>query len=568
MKKLFLFLTVISMIFSSMFISTSATEAVDEGISFQYEGYEMASAFDRIPATFEAWVYFPEDAPTMTGVILGDYAGSTSSVCTNFEITAEGSPRLYYIDSNGAVTDIVFSDVHVAKGEWTHVAIVRLKDENKLFCYCNGNLGQVINTATPDVLGTLNMVIGGDHRESNSKYFKGYIKEISVYSDVRGRYKIKEDMNGPDLDDPDLIAAFDLSSYPENDTIADISGNGYDATLDVFWLDEKEPVTDYAYSFAVIGDTQILAEIYPGKVSNIYDWIVDNVEEKKIKFVLGLGDITNSNSPAEWTLTTNNIFKLDGLVPYSVVRGNHDGVPEFIRAFDYNKYSDVIGGSYGGNMLNTWQELIVGDNKYLIMALDFGPSNEVLDWASEVIASHPTHNVIITTHAYLFRDGTTLDVDDVCPPIGNGGKNNGDHMWDKLISQHENIVMVISGHDPHDNIVVAQDKGIHGNVVTQMLVDPQGVDINMCPTGMVAMLYFSEDGSKVSVEYYSTVNEKYFMADNQFDMEISVVDGSAQGADGTTDGESGMNTALAVLCITEAVLVIALAVLLIVKKKK
>jgi len=550
-----------------MCITASADESEIEGISFRYEGYELAAAFDRIPTTFEAWVYFPENTPSMTGVILGDYAGSASSVCTNFEITAEGSPRLYYIDSDGAVTDIVFSDARIAKGEWTHVAIVRLKAENKVFCYLNGNLAQIINAQTPDVVGTLNMVIGGDHRPSNSKCFKGYIKEICVYSDVRGRFKIKEDMNGPDLDDPDLIAAFDLSSHPENDTIADISGNGYDATLDVFWLDEKESVTDYSYSFAVIGDTQILSEMYPDKVAKIYDWLVDNAEEKKIKFVLGLGDITNLNSPAEWALTTNNIFKLDGLIPYSVVRGNHDGAPEFIQAFDYGKYAKIIGGSYGNNMLNTWQELIVGDVKYLIMALDFGPSDEVLDWASGVIEEHPNHNVIITTHAYLFRDGTTLDANDVYPPIGNGGENNGDHIWDKLVSQHENIVMVISGHDPHDNIVVSQDKGIHCNVVTQMLVDPQGVDIDMCPTGMVAMLYFSEDGSKVSVEYYSTVNEKFFMADNQFELEIAVVNSADNVVDGADKGAANV-TVLPVIICAAAVPVVLLAVFLLLKKKK
>ncbi len=550
-----------------MCITASADESEIEGISFRYEGYELAAAFDRIPETFEAWVYFPEDTPSMAGVILGDYSGSNLSVCTSFEITAEGSPRLYYIDSEGAVTDLVFSDAHIAKGEWTHVAIVRLKAENKVFCYLNGNLVQVINTATPDVVGTLNMVIGGDHRPSNSKCFKGYIKEICVYADVRGRYKIKEDMNGPDLDDSDLIAAFDLSSYPENDTLADLSGNGYDATLDSFWLDEKESVTDYAYSFAVIGDTQILAEIYPGKVSKIYDWIVDNAEAKKIKFVLGLGDITNSNSPAEWTLTTSNIFKLDKVIPYSVVRGNHDGVPEFIQAFNYGKYARIIGGSYDNNMLNTWQELIVGDNKYLIMALDFGPSNEVLDWANGVVEAHPDHNVIITTHAYLYRDGTTLDVDDVCPPIGNGGKNNGDHIWDKLVSQHENIVLVISGHDPNDNIVVSQNKGVHGNVVTQMLVDPQGVDINMCPTGMVAMLYFSEDGSKVSVEYYSTVNEKFFMADNQFELEIAVVNNADKGVENADKGAANVTVLPVVICAA-AVPVVLLAVFLLLKKKK
>ena len=83
---------------------------------------------------------------------------------------------------------------------------------------------------------------------------------------------------------------------------------------------------------------------------------------------------------------------------------------------------------------------------------------------SEIIENHPNHQVIITTHAYLYRDGTTLDSGDVCPPSISGGTNNGDAIWDKLIKKHENIVLVLSGHDPCDSIILAQDKGENGNI--------------------------------------------------------------------------------------------------------
>ena len=153
-------------------------------------------------------------------------------------------------------------------------------------------------------------------------------------------------------------------------------------------------------------------------------------------------------------------------------------------------------------MLNTYQTLTVGEMKYLIMTLDYGASIPVLRWAGKVCDAYPDHNVIITTHAYLYRDGTTLDQKDVCPPVTTGGYNNGDHIWEILITEHENITMVISGHDPCDQIVVTQEKGEAGNTVTQMLVDPQGADeIIDGGLGMVAILYFSEDGRDVTVEY-------------------------------------------------------------------
>ena len=124
----------------------------------------------------------------------------------------------------------------------------------------------------------------------------------------------------------------------------------------------------------------------------------------------------------------------------------------------------------------------------------------------------------MTTHAYLYHDGTTLDENDLNPPTATGGYNNGDDMWDKFIRKHENIVLVISGHDPWNRIVSTHVKGDNGNTVTQLLVNPQGLDESIAPTGMVAMLYFSEDGSDVSVEWYSTIQERYYKSDNQFDI--------------------------------------------------
>ena len=93
-------------------------------------------------------------------------------------------------------------------------------------------------------------------------------------------------------------------------------------------------------------------------------------------------------------------------------------------------------------------------------------------------------------------------------------------MWDKLASQYENVILVLSGHIPYDNIVTLQQKGKHGNTVTQVLIDPQGVDAASGATGMVAMFYFSEDGNSIEVECYSTVREKFFLAENQFKINI------------------------------------------------
>ena len=66
------------------------------------------------------------------------------------------------------------------------------------------------------------------------------------------------------------------------------------------WYDDSEAYTgEYAYSLAVVGDTQTLtyggakgSAGYNNALPKLYQWIVDNAEAKKMQYVIGLGDIT------------------------------------------------------------------------------------------------------------------------------------------------------------------------------------------------------------------------------------------------------------------------------------
>ena len=57
-----------------------------------------------------------------------------------------------------------------------------------------------------------------------------------------------------------------------------------------------------------------------------------------------------------------------------------------------------------------------------------------------------------------------------------------------------------------------------------VLVDPQGVDNAIGATGMITLLNFSENGTKVSVETLSTVREKHFISQGQYDIEVPVTE--------------------------------------------
>ena len=526
-RTLSLVLTLALLLGTLLCLPLTAAAASDDGISFGSSSlYMAAKPYSSTPTTFEAWINLPKSAASgRAGIILGNYGDAVP--CINFEIHPNGRPRLYWSDTSGT-TDWIFTNVNVCTGEWLHLTIVRDEAKNEVRCYVDGALAATLKITkdTRDLRCTEPFVLGGDWRAENSMFFRGRIRSVAVYSDVRTEDEINGDMIEPDLDDA-LIAHYDLSTLTEDGLLEDLSGNGYDIKKgkQVVWIPEedKEPVTDFDYTFVAVGDTQVLAQKHQDRFHLVYDWIMDNKDEKNIKFVMGLGDITETSADKEWEIAMENILRMEGVIPFSLVRGNHDSTATFNRYFPYDEYEYLVDGTYGESMINSWQKFTVGNRKYIVFTLDYGASDAVLNWAADIIEKHPDYNVILTTHCYLFRDGTTLDQGDVCPPATTGGHNNGDHMWDKLVKNHENIVLVLNGHDPCSRIVTSQDEGENGNIVTQMLIDAQGVDASMGGLGMVAALHFSEDSDEIQVEYYSTFKEQYFRPENQFTVTLDFV---------------------------------------------
>ena len=285
----------------------------------------------------------------------------------------------------------------------------------------------------------------------------------------------------------------------------------------------------YTYSFAVVGDTQYLVEndVNWGvtNTATLYDWIVANKYEKNIKAVFGMGDIVDeSNKSEQWEWAKTNISKLDGVLPYYLLRGNHDYTSHFNEYFNNSAYTsqftdediaDQSGCFYqDGKIDNAYTKLTVGKTKYLVMLLDYLPTDEALEWANSVVAANPDYKVIVTTHDYLAADGswsTEKSSDDA---------NVGIDIWQDFVSRHQNIFLVLCGHEngnTNGKILKLESTGVNGNKVTQLMINPQTLewdnnnttdDDNDAQYGMVAMLYFTEDGSEVAVEYISTVISK------------------------------------------------------------
>lgn len=504
-----------------------------EGLTFENTFRYPMPALSAAPQTIEAEVYFPENTDTTVrnGTVIGNYADEYNA--SFVEIYAGGIVRYYCRAQDGTYYDIRFSGADVVTGEWVQLAVTHEFATGIVKCYVDGELISTVTKQTLVVPTNTNYWIGGDSRSGNPQFFRGNLRSVKLYSDVRTADEVKADMMS--LSKDDLLCAYDFSDVvaPARPAVlTDLSGNGKDVPYTPYWVSGPSKFSDYAYSMAVIGDTQKMSIGYPEYASCLYDWIVANAEAKKMAFVIGLGDITDLDKATEWSNMAAEIAKMDGVVPYSLVRGNHDSTAKYDAAFLGTAYEAAVKANGGvmteGSLENCYQTFKAGEEDYLILCIDFGPSDAELAWASEIIEAHPAHKVIIATHAYLNYDGTTLDKNDEYAPTtfaATKNNNNGDGIWEKLASRHENVVLILSGHIGYDEIVMRKDVGVHGNTVTQLLVDPQTTEYYQGPIGMVTMLYFSEDGQVLSVEHYSTVKDAYFLEKNRYSIPFNEIAG-------------------------------------------
>jgi hypothetical protein len=244
----------------------------------------------------------------------------------------------------------------------------------------------------------------------------------------------------------------------------------------------------------LLPDTQTYAQKYPAVLDSQISWILR--EKKNISFVLQQGDLTQNNNDKEWKVIKEGFERLNGQVPYVLAAGNHDmgsteGKFADIRNTDlFNQYFPIgemqklkgFGGTFEpGRMENAWYLFETGKVKWLVLTLEFGPRNLVLDWSSRIINQHPDRLVIVNTHSYMYSDSTRQGVGDSWRPqnygvgkdSGDAAVNDGEMIWEKLIKKHPNTRFVFSGHVLRGGVGTLVSFNEAGNPVYQMLANYQ-----------------------------------------------------------------------------------------------
>lgn len=503
----------------------------NEGYNFSLDErvWQSRQSLNATPSTLEAWVKISEAvADKKTGIIVSNMNNQPTF---SMEMYTEGRPSLYWKAENKEAIRIT-ADVDLRTGKWTHVAFVCDVETDIVSCYINGkevytkeNAG-LEDITTPQNIGPMqHFYVGNVSDGSSMQKLLGSIADVRIWDKTLSDTEISQSMMTQYTSAKEgLLLNLPLNKI-ENKIFHDLSGK--ENHLEVYelnWVDDTSEAGDY--SFVVIPDQQIMTHYYPDMLNQLYQWIADNAEKENIQMVMNLGDIIDNNGNlTQWERAKAAYEILPDDLPFIAAPGNHDynqdsdwdtGVSnrngltimnQYFPMSLFKNYATDFGAfssdmKLEDNVANTWQAFEIYGKKYMVVALEYNPAEDVLAWANDVVAAHKDHQVIVITHQNMSPDGTLTDV--------------GAVTWEKFSSKHENIIMVLSGHLQSDNIVRRLDKGTQGNDVVQMLLDAQDMDLSFGGYGMLGIMRFNADGTECKVSWYSPSRDKCLNECNQF----------------------------------------------------
>lgn len=353
-------------------------------------------------------------------------------------------------------------------------------------------------------------------------------------------------------------------------SVAAISASGLAA-----WTTYAQP-TDIDYSFAAFGDLQSMTwtDNKQGTkyVKSVFDWILNNKDSRKIEYVFGLGDtvdtlttygtnVVESNGKKqnvnEWILVSEQIHRLDGIIPYTIIRGNHDdegGYHKYICTEDFKEqmdgyfYDPSKPATLGNSFSNHYNKITIGGTKYLMLSLDYNICENAAakNWAKEVISSNPDYRVIVSIHAYLnggysggvgayegFYQGS-IGAANVSNSYQENKNFDGQALWNEIFSKYENMFMILCGHDAIPTPVHNVRTGSNGNKVIEILTDTSKYDVEKETSyggSLMMLLNFKEDSNEILVEYFSpskaTTSSYYHLAGEQITFNYTDVNGDS-----------------------------------------
>ncbi|MEI6047513.1 MAG: metallophosphoesterase [Bacteroidota bacterium] len=227
---------------------------------------------------------------------------------------------------------------------------------------------------------------------------------------------------------------------------------------------------DDFFSIIILPDTQYYSSRYPDIFYQQMEWIVENKGLLNIQYVVHVGDITDNNKEYAWEVAGTSFKILENAgIPYSIVCGDNDIKNPDKNNYDGTRHTDLLnkyfpvsrfdkpdswwrGGFFEPGKIDNYYCLFkYKDTKFMIMNLEIAPRSAVLKWADDVISQNGSRKVFLVTHDYIDNNGKRLDD---LKSFGMDGRdisgklkgNNAEAVFEKLIKNNPNILMVLCGH--------------------------------------------------------------------------------------------------------------------------
>lgn len=198
------------------------------------------------------------------------------------------------------------------------------------------------------------------------------------------------------------------------------------------------------------------------------------LSESKIPFgvVPGNHDYDAMWSAAGWTPTDDP--KKISMNIEAIGRLHAGGLETFRNVFgadsEFFKNKKWYVASYDGGT-NSAQIFNAGGYKFLHLALEMSPRDDVLNWATTIIKKYNGLPTLVTTHDYLSSNNEKKSVPIIDFHAVDPKHNNAQMIWDKFVSQHAQIFMVLSGHQHGQGLLI--EKNQFNQNVYQILSDYQ-----------------------------------------------------------------------------------------------
>lgn len=251
--------------------------------------------------------------------------------------------------------------------------------------------------------------------------------------------------------------------------------------------------TDGVFGMAVMPDTQQEALAAAG---DQYDErlraIVGQKTIRDLRFVAHTGDLINwganeieAPAPDQLSVVNNAFNILDASnVPYLMALGNHDlgivcydgsACPSGVNNSQLQKTQlrdtsvmnrlfpvsrEKYEASFEGKLENSYRTFAAEGKDWLVLSIEMTPRQSALDWAKNVVATHPKHNVIVLSHYLIEENGSMV--------VGKGNAGYGDlapiEIYNQLILAYPNVKAAFCGHRGY-SAAYRVDTGVAGNKV-------------------------------------------------------------------------------------------------------